>query len=102
LALTDILTGYVGALLVSDQGKILAAGINIGSYRHAEVSMLLSYVRKNPTAAKIPENTIIFSILTPCKGCTGHLTLAKSSNCVIYFGQKDTGMEESAKRSRLN
>jgi tRNA(Arg) A34 adenosine deaminase TadA len=87
------LKNYVGALLVSDEGKILAAGINIGSYRHAEVSMLLSYVRKNSTAAKVPENTIIFSTLTPCKGCTGFLNVAKSSKCVIYFGQEDTGKD---------
>jgi tRNA(Arg) A34 adenosine deaminase TadA len=85
------LNNYVGALLVSDQGKILAAGINTGSFRHAETSMLLSYFRKNPTATKIPESTVIFSTLTPCKGCTGYLNAAKSVNCRIYFGQEDTG-----------
>ncbi len=87
------LKNYVGALLVSDKGQILAAGINTGSFRHAEVSMLLSYFRKNPTATKVPENSIIFSTLTPCKGCTGFLNVAKSSNCVIYFGQEDTGKD---------
>lgn len=87
------LKNYVGALLVSDKGEILAAGINIGKFRHAEVSMLLSYFRKNPTATSIPENSIIFSTLTPCRGCTAYLTLAKSSNSVIYFGQKDTGKD---------
>ena len=87
------LKNYVGALLVSDKGEILAVGINTGSFRHAEVSMLLSYFRKNPTATRIPENSVIFSTLTPCKGCTGYLSLAKSINCVIYFGQKDTGKD---------
>jgi len=87
------LKNYVGALLVSDQGQILAAGINTGSFRHAEVSMLLSYFRNNPTAIKVPENSVIFSTLTPCKGCTGFLSVTKSSNCVIYFGQEDTGKD---------
>lgn len=87
------LKNYVGALLVSDQGQILAAGINTGSFRHAEVSMLLSYFRNNPTATKVPENSVIFSTLTPCKGCTGFLSVTKSSNCVIYFGQEDTGKD---------
>ncbi|CAN7767419.1 hypothetical protein LJR084_007438 [Variovorax sp. LjRoot84] len=87
------LKNYVGALLVSDRGQILAAGINTGSFRHAEVSMLLSYFRNNPTATKVPENSVIFSTLTPCKGCTGFLSVTKSSNCVIYFGQEDTGKD---------
>lgn len=87
------LKNYVGALLVSDQGQILAAGINTGSFRHAEVSMLLSYFRKNPTATRIPENSVIFTTLTPCRGCTGFLSLTRSSNCVIYFGQEDTGTD---------
>jgi tRNA(Arg) A34 adenosine deaminase TadA len=87
------LKNYVGALLVSDQGQILAAGINTGSFRHAEVSMLLSYFRNNLTATKVPENSVIFSTLTPCKGCTGFLKVTKSSNCVIYFGQEDTGKD---------
>jgi tRNA(Arg) A34 adenosine deaminase TadA len=87
------LKNFVGALLVSDQGQILAAGINTGSFRHAEVNMLLSYFRNNPAATKIPENSVIFSTLTPCKGCTGYLTVAKSSNCLIYFGQPDTGKD---------
>lgn len=87
------LRNYVGALLVSDQGKILAAGINTGSYRHAEVSMLLSYFRDNPTATTIPERSIIFSTLTPCRGCTGYLSAARSTDSVIYFGQEDTGKD---------
>jgi tRNA(Arg) A34 adenosine deaminase TadA len=90
------LKNFVGALLVSDKGQILAAGINTGSFRHAEVSMLLTYFRNNPAATKIPENSVIFSTLTPCKGCTGYLSVAKSSNCVIYFGQEDTGKDGRA------
>lgn len=87
------LKNYVGALLVSDKGEILAAGINTGKFRHAEVGMLLSYFRNNPNASSIPQNSVIFSTLTPCRGCTGFLTLAKSTNSVIYFGQKDTGKD---------
>lgn len=87
------LKNYVGTLLVGDDGQILAAGINTGSFRHAEVSMLLSYFRQHPTASKVPENSVIFSTLTPCKGCTGYLKVARSTNCVIYFGQEDTGTD---------
>ncbi|GLQ99219.1 hypothetical protein [Dyella mobilis] len=87
------LKNYVGALLVSDAGEILSAGINTGAFRHAEVSMLLSYFRKNPGVTKIPERSIIFSTLTPCRGCTGYLELSKSASSVIYFGQMDTGKD---------
>ena len=90
------LGNYVGALLVSDRGEILAAGLNTGSYRHAEVSMLLSYFRRFPTAKKLPAKSIVFSTLTPCKQCTGYLSAVKANDTVIYFGQSDTGKDGKA------
>ena len=85
------LGNYVAALLVSDKGEILSAGVNTGSYRHAEVSMLHAYFHSNPTATTYPENTIVFSTLTPCKQCTGYLKDTKPVESVIYFGQEDPG-----------
>lgn len=82
---------YVAALMVDDSGKILSTGINTGSYRHAEVSMLLNYFGGHAQAKKFEEKTIVFSTLTPCKQCTGYLTDSKPVECVIYFGQEDVG-----------
>ncbi|MEF7612609.1 hypothetical protein V4F39_01720 [Aquincola sp. MAHUQ-54] len=90
------LNNYIGAMLVGDDGAILAAGINTGSYRHAEVSMLLSYFRSHPTATALPAKSVVFSTLTPCKQCTAYLTAVKASDTVIYFGQKDTGKDGRA------
>jgi len=85
------LNNYVAAMLVSDKGEILASGINTGSYRHAEVSMLIDYFRKNPTANKLPAKSIVFSTLTPCLQCTNYLKDTKAHDTIIYFGQEDTG-----------
>ena len=93
------LNNYVAALLVSDTGKILAAGVNTGSYRHAEVSLLLAYFRDNPTALKLPDNCVVFSTLTPCKQCSGYLTQAAPELCKIYFGQDDPGKDGRAGRN---
>lgn len=88
------LKNYVGALMVSDTGKILAAGINTGSFRHAEVSLLISYFRNNPLATSIPTDCVIFSTLTPCVQCTRYLEESMSSpRNMIYFGQTDTGKD---------
>jgi tRNA(Arg) A34 adenosine deaminase TadA len=85
------LGNYVSALMVSDRGEILSAGINTGSYRHAEVNMLLGYFRHHGTSPKFPENAVVFSTLTPCEQCTKYLRDTKSTKSVIYFGQSDTG-----------
>ncbi len=85
------LKNYVGTLLVGDDGRILAAGINTGSFRHAEVSTLISYFRNNPLATALPAKSILFSTLTPCRQCTGYLETVKAADTVIYFGQRDTG-----------
>jgi len=82
---------YIGSLLVADNGQILAAGIHTGSYRHAEVSTLISYFRDNSTAAGLPTRAILFSTLTPCKQCTTYLQSTMAHDTVIYFGQPDTG-----------
>lgn len=87
------LSNYVGCLLVGDDGAILAAGINTGGYRHAEVSMLVSYFRSNPAAKTLPAKCIVFTTLTPCKQCTAYLESVKAADTVIYFGQKDTGTD---------
>lgn len=85
------LNNFVAASLVNDQGKILATGINTGSYRHAEVSMLINYFRANPEQKKLPAKSVVFSTLTPCRQCTNYLKDTKAADTVIYFGQEDTG-----------
>jgi tRNA(Arg) A34 adenosine deaminase TadA len=90
---------FVAALMVSDTGEILSYGVNSGSYHHAEVNMLLSYFSRNPTDTKFPSKTIVFSSLTPCEQCTGYLVATKPADCVIYFGQEDTGSYGSAGKS---
>lgn len=85
------LGNYVATLLVGDTGTILAAGINTGSYRHAEVSMLISYFRQNPTAQQLPAKSVVFSTLTPCEQCTAYLKEARAPDTQIYFGQFDSG-----------
>ena len=87
---------YVAAIMVADTGQILACGINTGQYRHAEVSMLQDYFRRNPKTDTFPENTTIFTTLTPCKQCTGYLTDTRPGNSLIYFGQEDPGRFGSA------
>jgi len=86
---------YVAAILVGEFGNILAYGVNNGqasaSYHHAEVNMLLSYFRQNPTASTVPERSIVFSTLTPCVQCTGYLTDSRANSCYIFFGQEDPG-----------
>lgn len=82
---------HVGAILVSDAGAILAAGINTGSYRHAEVSLLVSYFRNHPKARTLPERCLVFSTLTPCRQCTRYLSLAKAPDTLIRFDEADRG-----------
>ena len=82
---------HVGALLVSDAGAILAAGINTGSYRHAEVSLLLSWFRDNPEAHALPAKSIVISTLTPCRQCTRYLSLAKAPDTLVRFDEADAG-----------
>jgi tRNA(Arg) A34 adenosine deaminase TadA len=91
---------YVATIMVSDEGQILSYGVNngqsAGSFHHAEVNMLLDYFRRNPTAKQFPEKTIVFSTLTPCEQCTRYLKDARPKNCLIYFGQLDTGKQGRA------
>ena len=82
---------HVGAILVSDRGAILAAGINTGSYRHAEVSLLLSWFRDHPGARTLPAKSIVLSTLTPCRQCTRYLSLAKAPDTLIRFDEADAG-----------
>ena len=35
--------------------------MNVGSFMHAEVSMLLSYFINNPAEQKLPEKSMVFS-----------------------------------------
>jgi len=82
---------HVGAILISDAGAILAAGINTGSYRHAEVSLLLSWFRDHPQARTLPAKSIVISTLTPCRQCTRYLSLAKAPDTLIRFDEADAG-----------
>ena len=82
---------HVGAILVDDTGRILAAGINTGSYRHAEVSLLLSWFRNDPRARTLPAKSIVFCTLTPCRQCTRYLSLAKAPDTLIRFDETDAG-----------
>ena len=82
---------HVGALLVGDDGAILAADINTGSYRHAEVSLLLSWFRDHPDARTLPAKSIVLSTLTPCRQCTRYLTLARAPDTLVRFDEADRG-----------
>lgn len=82
---------HVGAILVSDAGAILAARINTGSYRHAEVSLLLSWFRDNPEARTLPAKSIVLSTLIPCRQCTRYLSLAKAPDTLVRFDEADEG-----------
>ena len=82
---------HVGAILVDDAGAVLAAGINTGSYRHAEVSLLLSWFRDHPRARTLPAKCTVFTTLTPCRQCTRYLTLAKAPDTLVRFDEADAG-----------
>jgi len=82
---------HVGALLIDDGGAILAAGINSGSYRHAEVSLLLSWFRDNPEARALPPKSVVITTLTPCRQCTRYLSLVMASDTVILHDEADHG-----------
>ena len=72
-------------------GAILAAGINTGSYRHAEVSLLLSWFRDHPEARALPPKSIVLSTLTPCRQCTRYLSLAMAPDTLVRFDEADAG-----------
>ena len=82
---------HVGAILVDDAGAVLAAGINTGSYRHAEVSLLLSWFRDHPRARTLPPKSVVFTTLTPCRQCTSYLLLAKAPDTLVRFDEADAG-----------
>jgi pyrimidine deaminase RibD-like protein len=85
------LNNYVAAMVVGDNGKILSAGVNVGSYKHAEVSTLLSFFSRNGTDRKFPAKSIVFSTLCPCEQCIKYLEATRPPESVIYFSQMDTG-----------
>lgn len=85
------LGNYVAAMMVGDDGSIISAGVNTGSFRHAEVTMLMNYFAKNPKAKSIPEQTVVFSTLCPCGQCSKYLEDSRAVESVIYFSQMDTG-----------
>ena len=82
---------HVGAILIDDAGRILAAGVNTGSYRHAEVSLLLSWFRDHPRARTLPAKSVVLSTLTPCRQCTRYLLLAKAPDTLVRFDEADAG-----------
>ena len=66
-------------------------GSTPGSYRHAEVSLLLSWFRDHPEARTLPAKSIVLSTLTPCRQCTRYLSLAKAPDTLIRFDEADAG-----------
>jgi tRNA(Arg) A34 adenosine deaminase TadA len=84
---------YIAAIMVDDKGSILSFGVNSGWFHHGEVNMLLNYFSKSGNGLKTtyPENTIVFSTLTPCRQCTKYLLATKPAKSIIYIGQEDTG-----------
>ncbi len=84
------LNNYVAAMVVGDDGKIVSAGVNVGSYKHAEVSTLLSYFSRTGHS-QFPAKSIVFSTLCPCEQCIKYLQATRPPESVIYFSQMDTG-----------
>ena len=87
----DQVGNYVAAMLVGQDGNILAAGINVGKFMHAEVSLLLSYFLAHKGESHLPEKSLVFSTLTPCMQCTKFLMESRSAKTLMYFGQMDKG-----------
>jgi tRNA(Arg) A34 adenosine deaminase TadA len=88
----------VGAILVSDSGKILSFGVNTGQYRHAEVNTLLNYFRRTGETT-LPAKSTLFSTLKPCLMCSTYIerSLPGDSPTLVWFGQMDPGPAGSAK-----
>jgi len=88
---STMLGNYVGAILVSDSGRILAWGFNSTSFHHAEVNLMLAYFLAKPGETKLPANSVVFSSLTPCKQCATLLETARGTTNSIFYGQFDSG-----------
>ncbi len=86
-----MLGNYVGAILVSDSGRIMGWGFNSTSYHHAEVNLTLAYLMANPGATALPANSVVFSSLTPCKQCATLLQTVRKDTNTIFYGQYDSG-----------
>ncbi len=84
-------SNYVAAMLIDQEGSILSVGVNVGSFMHAEVSMLLSYFMSNPAQSHLPAKSLVFSTLTPCMQCTKFLMESRAAATLMYFGQMDKG-----------
>jgi deoxycytidylate deaminase len=88
---STMLGNYVGAILVSDSGRILGWGFNSTSYHHAEVNLTLAYLMANNGATALPANSVVFSSLTPCKQCAKLLETVRGGTNTIFYGQYDSG-----------
>ncbi|MEJ8856275.1 hypothetical protein WKW79_16970 [Variovorax robiniae] len=88
---STMLGNYVGAILVSDSGRILAWGFNSSGFHHAEVNLMLAYFTAKPGEPKLPANSVVFSSLTPCQQCAKLLETARGESNSIFYGQFDSG-----------
>jgi tRNA(Arg) A34 adenosine deaminase TadA len=87
----------IGGILVSDDGEVLAWGVNTGGgYRHAEVNTLISYFKRNPTQTKLPRNSVLFTTLKPCHMCSTYIRDSWNAGATkVWYGMDDTGSSGS-------
>jgi tRNA(Arg) A34 adenosine deaminase TadA len=83
----------IASILVKEDGEVIGWGVNTAEYRHAEVSTLISYFRRNPTAKKLPKRSVLFTTLQPCEMCANFIKSCSDANETrVWFAQDDTGM----------
>lgn len=80
----------IGAVLVSDQGKVLsvkqnAAYVTGDRTQHAEVRAIQSYL--SFTESRYVENCTIYTTLEPCPMCSGMMLMTKLKR--VVYGQPD-------------
>nr|WP_276599166.1 Bd3614 family nucleic acid deaminase [Nannocystis sp. SCPEA4] len=80
----------IGAILVTNGGQVLSWGLNqynVNHTFHAEVNTLQSYWKR--TGAAVPDGSVLFTTLKPCKMCAGMIQHAGVRR--TYMGQDDPG-----------
>ena len=86
----------IAALLVSENGQVLAYGLNaalINNTYHAEVNMLQAYARSSQV---LPKNALIYTTMKPCHMCAAMITQLLPDSAVIYAQEdpKAVGVSE--------
>lgn len=89
----------IAALLLSEEGRILAWAINSSARNktlHAEVSLVQSYCRR--TGELLPAGSRIYTTLKSCKMCAGMIWSAAREplSLRVYFDQDDPGPKARA------